>query len=57
MTLGDEETGEEEGCEKEVSCCAKAIGGSSTEEPPGYGDRTSVVAITVPLAAWRLSPL
>ena len=36
MILGDEETCEEEGCEKEVSCTAKAIGGSSIEEPPGY---------------------
>ncbi len=45
MTLGDEETGEEEGCEEEVSCCAKAIGGSSVEEPPGYGYRACVLAI------------
>jgi hypothetical protein len=45
MTLGDEETGEEEGCEEEVSCCAKAIGGSSIEEPPGYGHGASAFAI------------
>lgn len=36
MTLGDEETCEEEGCEEKVSVLAKAIGGSSAEEPPGY---------------------
>ena len=36
MTLGDEETGKEEGCEEEVICGVKAIGGSSIEEPPGY---------------------
>lgn len=36
MTLANEKTGKEEGCEKEVGCGAKAIGGSSTEEPPGY---------------------
>lgn len=45
MTLGDEETGEKEGCKEEVSYGAKAIGGSSTEEPPGYGDRLRNVVV------------
>jgi hypothetical protein len=35
MELGGKETSEEKG-DEEVSDCAKAIGGSSREEPPGY---------------------
>jgi len=43
MRLGGKETSEEEGKE-EVSCCAKAIGGSSREEPPGYTIRDMLVS-------------
>lgn len=37
MRLGGKETSEEKS-EEEVRNCAKAIGGSSQEEPPGYNN-------------------
>jgi hypothetical protein len=53
MRLGGKETSEEKG-EEEVSGCAKAIGGSSPEEPPGYAnwDMSSV-----PLNGPRETPI